>query len=162
MYCPNCGANNKKHQNYCRYCGLHLPDIEKLFLNQLVFGEETKQQKSLRTVGKFVEYIALLLFISTIVGVFIWFYYGDVAGRNLLRFALVSYFSVLAIRKIVGHLERRSLKNNKRRVASSDAEQFEVRKTDKLIEEKPFSPIPSVTENSTELLFAEGTSRKAE
>ncbi len=52
MHCPNCGAQNKKHQNYCRRCGLHLPDIEKLFLSQLVFSEETKQLKRLRSARK--------------------------------------------------------------------------------------------------------------
>ena len=48
---------------------------------------------------------------------------------------------------------------------SNDAQQREfakTRETNKLIEEKPFVPVSSVTENSTELLFIDKKSNEAE
>ncbi|MCA1622464.1 MAG: hypothetical protein LC778_01455 [Acidobacteria bacterium] len=40
------------------------------------------------------------------------------------------------------------------------SELTEAKNTGKLLEEKRFEPIPSVTENSTELLFVENETRK--
>ncbi len=40
------------------------------------------------------------------------------------------------------------------------SELTEKKDTGKLLEEKHFEPVPSVTENSTELLFAENKTRK--
>ena len=40
------------------------------------------------------------------------------------------------------------------------SELTEAKNTDKLLEEKPFEPVQSVTENSTELLLVENKTRK--
>ncbi len=54
-----------------------------------------------------------------------------------------------------------SLKEKKAKInpARSD-ELIEAKDTGKLLEEKHFEPVPSVTENSTELLLVENKTRK--
>jgi hypothetical protein len=156
MHCPNCGSRNKKHQNYCRYCGLHLPDIEKLFLSQLVFGEDTRQLKRLRSAGKLIDYVQILLVVLFALGIFKLATTDFDGGKDLVKLSLVSFMLSLAVDGVLKYFQRQSLKTNRRDViTSAEEEKFEARETVRLIEEKPFSPIPSVTEVSTELLFVE-------
>ncbi|HEX8567308.1 MAG TPA: zinc ribbon domain-containing protein [Pyrinomonadaceae bacterium] len=163
MHCPNCGSRNKKHQNYCRYCGLHLPDIEKLFLSQLVFGEDTKQLKKLRSAGKLIDYVQILLIVLFALGVFRLATTDFDGGKDLVKLSLVSFMLLMAADGTLKYFQRQSLKTNRRDViTSAEEEKLEARETAKLIEEKPFSPVPSVTEVSTELLFVEANSKRAE
>lgn len=156
MHCPNCGSRNKKHQNYCRYCGLHLPDIEKLFLSQLVFGEDTRQLKRLRSAGKLIDYVQILLIVLFALGIFKLATSSFDDGKDLVKLSLVSFMLLLAADGILKYFQRQSLKTNRRDViTSAEEEKFEARETARLIEEKPFSPVPGVTEVSTELLFVE-------
>ena len=163
MHCPNCGSRNKKHQNYCRYCGLHLPDIEKLFLSQLVFGEDTKQLKRLRSAGKLIDYVQILLIVLFALGIFKLATTDFDGGKDLVKLSLVSFMLLLAADGILGYFQRQSLKTNRRDVITSTEEgKFEARETVRLIEEKPFYPVPSVTDASTELLFVDNKSNRSE
>ena len=154
MHCPNCGSRNKKHQNYCRYWGLHLPDIEKLFLSQLVFGEDTKQLKRLRSAGKLIDYIQILLIVLFALGIFKLATTDFDGGKDLVKLSLVSFMLLLAVDGILKYFQHQSLKTNRRDViTSAEEEKFERQETVRLIEEKPFYPVPSVTEASTGLLF---------
>lgn len=157
MYCPNCGARNNKKQNYCRFCGLRLSAIEKLFLDQLVFGEDSKRLKNLRNVKKLIEYAVTLLFALTFVGLFTWYFYDAGIGRTLTRLSILSYFLLLGLRTLIGYFQRQGLDQKQKQEASGEVEQgeFVARETNKLIEEKPFVPAASVTERETELLYAE-------
>jgi hypothetical protein len=47
------------------------------------------------------------------------------------------------------------------RLAPAESEEV-ANPTNKLLEEKPFEPIPSVTENTTDLLYVENKTRKLE
>jgi hypothetical protein len=158
MYCPNCGAQNKKKQNFCRYCGLHLQDIEKTFLDQLVFGEETKRLKNLRNVRKITDYAQFFSFVTLVTGIIALVFSDSSIGKVLLTAGLLSFFLAQAIRGIFGYFQRQSSGRDKPRGVSNDTEQqheFKTRETNKLIEEKPFTPVPGVTENSTELLVVD-------
>ncbi|HEX8264870.1 MAG TPA: zinc ribbon domain-containing protein [Pyrinomonadaceae bacterium] len=163
MHCPNCGSRNKKHQNYCRYCGLHLPDIEKLFLSQLVFGEDTKQLKKLRSAGKLIDYVQILLIFLFALGIFKIATTDFDGGKDLVKLSLVSFMLLLAADGVLKYFQRQSLKTNRRDVITSTQEgKFEARKTVRLIEEKPFYPVPSVSDASTELLFVDNKSNRSE
>ncbi len=157
MYCPNCGAQNKKKQNYCRYCGLHLQDIEKSYLNQLAFGRDTKLLKKLRSARKTSDSAQLFSVIMMIIGIVTMFFSDSAIGKILITGSLLSFFWVQIIREAVGFIQRRHLGKNDVQNVLNNAEQreFRTRETSKLIEEKPFIPISSVTENSTELLFVD-------
>lgn len=163
MHCPNCGSRNKKHQNYCRYCGLHLPDIEKLFLSQLVFGEDTRQLKRLRSAGKLIDYVQILLIVLFALGIFKLATTDFDGGKDLVNLSVVSFMLLLAADGILKYFQRQSLKTNRRDVITgTEDEKFEARETARLIEEKPFSPVPNVTEASTELLFVGAKSKRLE
>jgi hypothetical protein len=164
MYCPNCGAQNKKKQNFCRYCGLHLTDIEKTFLNQLVFGGETKRLKNLRNVRKLTDNAQFFSFVTLVIGILALVFSDSNIGKVLLTAGLLSFFLAQAIREIFGYFQRQNSGRDNRREVLNDAErrEFETRETNKLLEEKPFVPVQSVTENSTELLFVERKSNVSE
>lgn len=159
MYCPNCGAQNKKKQNFCRYCGLHLRDIEKTFLDQLVFGVETKRLKNLRNVRRMTDYAQMFSVLSLVIGI-IALAFSEPMGKILLTAGLLSFFLAQAIREIFGYFQRQNSERNETRNISDDAErrEFQTRDTNKLIEEKPFVPVSSVTERETELLYADRNS----
>lgn len=164
MYCPNCGAQNKKKQNYCRYCGLSLREVEKSYLSQLVFGEETKQTKTFRNVRKFVDYTEILLVVSVVVA-FLTLYFSGYPGK--IRFSPIGIGMIFLfdiIRRIVRYFEQKSLRKNTGHKFSEEQKQneFEERETAKLIEEKEFIPAASVTENSTRLLYTENKADKSE
>ena len=164
MYCPNCGAENKKKQNYCRYCGLHLQDIERSYLNQLVFGEDTKLLKKLRSARKTSDSAQYFSVILMIVGIITMFLSDSAMGKILITGSLLSFFWVQIIREAVGYIQRRHLERNDLENITNNKEQreFRSRETNKLIEEKPFIPVSSVTENSTELLFVDRKSNSSE
>jgi hypothetical protein len=164
MYCPSCGSQNKKKQNYCRYCGLHLPDIEKLFSNQLIFGKDSKQLKKLRNVGEFLKYAQIFVFVLLAWGIFEIATSDFDGGKDLIKISVVSFFLIQMIRGVIGYFQRQNQRKNFREIVSIDAKQseFEVKETNKLIEEKAFSPISGLTDRSTELLFAERGSNTSE
>ena len=164
MYCPNCGSQNKKKQNYCRYCGLNLQEIERSFLNQLVFGEDSKRLRNLRGFRKFIDYAQTSMMMLLVIGMVAIFFSGWDAGKNFIRIGLVFFFLAQFNREVIGYFQRRNVKKkNKQDFSNSTIQkEFETRETNKLIEEKPFTPIPSATENSTELLFVDGKTKKLE
>lgn len=164
MYCPNCGAQNKKKQNFCRYCGLHLQDIEKTFLDQLVFGVETKRLKNLRTVRKLTDNAQFFSVVMLVIGIISLLLFDSNIGKVLLTAGLLSFFLAQSIREIFGYFQRRNVERDNEQKVSNDAKlrEFETRETSKLIDERPFTPIPSVTENSTELLFVDRQSKGSE
>jgi len=157
MYCPNCGAENKQKQNYCRYCGLSLRDIEKSYLSQLVFGEDTNQMKTYRNVRKFVDYTEILLIVSIVVAFLTLYFSGYPIRMRVLPIGIGIVFLFDIIRRIVRYFEQKSLRENNKRNLSDDKIQseFETRETTKLIEEKEFVPASSITENSTRRLYIE-------
>ena len=162
MYCPNCAAQNNKKQNYCRFCGLRLADIEKLYLNQIIFGEESERLKNLRIARKLIEYVTILLFALTFVGLFVWFFYDSGIGKSLTRISLLSYFLLQAARALIGYIQRQSSKESRDQNAVGEIKEneFAAKETSRLIEEKPFAPASSVTEAETELLYAKKNSGK--
>lgn len=156
MFCPNCGARNNKKQNYCRFCGLRLSAIEKLFLDQLIFGEDSKRLKTLRNVKKLSEYLAVLLFALTFVGLFAWFFYDSGIGKTLTRASLLAYFLLQGASHLIGYFQRQNAKKNQKSAVGGEVEPgefFNNRETQKLIEDKPPPErVPNIGENSTEPL----------
>lgn len=157
MYCPNCGAQNKKKQNFCRYCGLSLQDIEKSYLSQLAFGADTKLLNKLRNARKTSDSAQFFSVIMLIIGIITMFISDSAMGKILITGSLLAFFWVQIIREAVGYIQRRHLKKNDEQNISNDGErpEFETRETNKLLEEKPFIPVSSITEHSTELLYVD-------
>ncbi len=157
MYCHNCGAQNKRKQNFCRYCGLHLQDIEKTFSNQLVFGEETKRLKNLRNVRQLTDSAQFFSFVTLVTGILALIFFDAKIGKVLITAGLLSFFLAQAIREIFGYFQRQSSGKKIERDLSNEAElrELKARETNKLIEERPFVPAASVSERETELFVVD-------
>ncbi|CAN5470550.1 hypothetical protein BH20ACI1_BH20ACI1_20600 [soil metagenome] len=143
---------------------MSLRDIEKSYLSQLVFGEDTKEMKTFRNVRKFVDYTQILL-IVTVITAFLTLYFSGYPVKLRSVPLIIGIFVLFDfIRRIVRYFEKRKLKENNKRTISDDKKQNEVeaRETTKLIEEKEFVPASSVTESSTQLLYADRKSGESE
>ncbi len=163
MFCPNCGANNSKKQNYCRFCGLNLQDTAKSLISQIVFGEDSKLLKKLSTVKRVVDFTSTALIGALIVGFVALFFFAPEFGRNLWKISLGVFLLLQLVQETIGYFQRKERSKSKpNKFEPKGVEQFESKETAKLLEEKPFEPVPSVIENSTELFPIENKTRKLE
>jgi predicted amidophosphoribosyltransferase len=160
MFCPNCGANNNRKQNYCRFCGLNLQGTAKSLMNQIVFGEDSKSLKKLSSIKRAVDFTSTALIGMLIVGIAAYLFFIDPKfGKDLIKISLGIFFLLKTIQEVIGYFQRRARSKNKR-FEPKVAEQFESKETARLLEERPLEPVPSVIENSTELFPVENRTRK--
>ena len=83
------------------------------------------------------------------------------SGSSVLAGMLLTAFIVFGLMSVMYILFNESLKDNKLKDKQSEGrEPIEPKNTINLLEEKPFEPAASVTENSTELLFIENKTKK--
>jgi hypothetical protein len=163
MFCPNCGAKNNKKQNYCRFCGLNLRDTAKSLTSQLVFGEDSNLVKSLSSVKRVMD-----LALATLAGVLIvcavsYFFFDAGFGKGMLKMGVVIFFLLETILGTVGYYQRKERSKARANKFEQDTiEQLESKEAVKALEEKPFEPVPGVTEHSTELLPIVNKTRKIE
>ena len=131
-------------------------------MNQIVFGEESKSLKRLSSVKWVVDFTSKALIGMLIVGIAAYLFFFDPKfAKDLIKISLGIFFLLKTIQEIIGYFQRRARSENKR-FEPKAAEQFESKETAKLLEEKPFEPVPSVIENSTELFPVENKTRKFE
>lgn len=165
MYCPNCGEENQAEQSYCRYCGLKLDAIVQMVGDQF----PTKEYAELRKRKERFEKLGL---ISISVAAFLAFaliftkaaYYKIILfGADLIfgaAFVALLIFGLMSVfffnyPKLFMKFE----KINPRLPAPDESEPMPGDNA-RLIEERPFEPVSSVTEDSTELLKVKRDTRK--
>ena len=167
MYCPNCANKVSLDQRFCRSCGLALDKIAQSLGEQLpttVSDNLLAKKAKLEKVG-----VALLsVFGLGILGLIL---YGIVyrmmimEGRILGGFGLLGLVIMVACGLIAVLLfgKAEELKNaaTQHRLPQP-AELPEPATTARLLSEKQLEPLPSVTERTTELLFAEEGDRARE
>jgi len=166
MFCPNCGKENFSEQKFCRDCGIGLEKVVESLMEQKILSAQ--DDKSLRkrilletfgtvAFGGFgmVIIIAVCAIIYVIVTKMI------LSGSSVLAGMLLTAFIVFGLMSVMYILFNESLKDNKLKDKQSEGrEPIEPKNTINLLEEKPFEPAASVTENSTELLFIENKTKK--
>jgi len=168
MFCPNCGANNTTEQNFCRSCGLNLEDTAKSLLMQIPSAESANLLKYERNVERFGNFAlgGLGVALAGGVGFGIWHLVTKfiVTGTNIYMAVLLCTFILFAFLSLIFVILNESLKEKKAKpkFAESERELENKKVTAKLLEDKPFEPVPSVVENSTELLLVENKTRKFE
>lgn len=165
MFCPNCGANNSTEQKFCRQCGLNLEKTAASMLEQLPSASSANLLKQERALEKFgnVAWSGFLLVLLIGVGSLAWLVLTKLifSGANVLFGTLLLAFITFAALSLAYVFLNEALKEKKQKLKSSAANEFaEPKNAANLLEEKPFAPISSVTENSTELLSAESKTRK--
>lgn len=161
MYCPNCGAKTSIEQKFCRTCGLGLAKIaselgEQLPLN--VDDNSLSEKERLERIGV----AALSVFASGLFAMFVYFIVykmmvveGRVWGAlALIGLAIMMGFGLLAAilfakaKDAEDMAGKRKIKGAAKAVATP---------TKELLTEGNFEPVPvsSVTDRTTELLYAE-------
>ena len=85
------------------------------------------------------------------------------SGNSVFGGIMLIAFIIFAVLSLAYVVFQEDLKERKQKAnAILQNELSEERTTEKFLEEKPFEPVGSVTENSTKLLFVEGKTRKLE
>jgi uncharacterized membrane protein YvbJ len=166
MFCPNCGANNSTEQKFCRSCGLNLEKSAESLIEQIPNAQSENLIKQTQLIERFGNFalggfgIVLVTAVSAIV--YVIFEKMILTGANVLTGILLIAFLIFAILSLIFVFFNESLKEKKAKTNPALADELAGAKdTSKLLEEKHFEPsVPSVTENSTELLFAENKTRK--
>ncbi len=159
MFCPNCGSENSVDQNYCRSCGIKLDAIVRAVSEQFPSQEFAALQRRKERFNKLslmslsvagLIGLSLLMFIAAYYKLILLgpeLLYGSAIGA-VIGFLLLSifFFNYPKLFMKVDRLNARSL-------GAEDPTKPNVATTNKLIDDRPFEPVPSVTEHSTELLL---------
>jgi hypothetical protein len=164
MYCPNCGCENNKNQNFCRYCGFNLTATAKSLRLQRAFGEKAYRLKKSDKIKRSMNQVSEILIIGFFFGLLSVFLLDAGKIGAFLKVSIGVYLAFQGVVRIIDYLQRAETKKNALVKTEEDrAEQREMEspETRRLIEERPFAPA-AVTEISTELLFVENKTRKFE
>jgi len=168
MFCPNCAKENSVEQKFCRACGLNLEKSAESLLLQHPDAQNAdlvKREALLERFGNFVFggflTIVLIAIGAIIYTIFVKFVLSGTSVIFGIFMILFVIFAALAL-AFVGYTEK--IKEEKKSVNPNwQKEQIsEKQDTAKLLEDKPFEPVPSVIENTTELLHVENKTRKFE
>lgn len=167
MFCPNCGANNTTEQKFCRACGLNLEQIALSLLEQIPSAESAgllKREQNLEKFGS-IAFGGFGIMLLTGIGAIIYFIFTKMilSGNSVFGGILLIAFIIFAALTLSYIVLKEDLKERKQKTNPSlKNELTEKRDTAKLLEDEVFEPIPSVTENTTDLLYAEQKTRKFE
>ncbi len=165
MFCPNCGSKNTIEQKFCRSCGLKLEQITVEFLEQVASIESAELFKRQRSLEKFgnIAFGGFALVFLTAVSAVIYFILTRMifSGENVFFGILLIAFIIFAILSLVYVVFSEDLKERKQNANPALVNKLsENNETGKLLGGKSFTPASSVTENSTELLYAKNKTRK--
>lgn len=164
MFCPNCGSENYNEHNFCRLCGLKLDAISQ------AVAEQTPSQEYLvlkRRKEMFEKMGICTLSVTGLIGISFFLakvvqYKMILLGENVLfwsGFAALVVFGLLSV--FFFNYPKLFMNFDKVNPRLSPSEDKQISQpTKKLIEEKPFEPVGSVTEDSTELLLNKNQTRK--
>ena len=165
MYCPNCGTVTSSDQSFCRSCGLGLEKIAHSLIEQrpTEFEESLQQRKerierwgvaALSVFGLGLLSIPLYHIAKMMIE-------GRVlVGLGYLALLLVLCCGLLAVILFAKANEVGAVKTRGRVDAPEKLPQTNT--TAKLLPPEQLDSIPSVTESTTELLFAEKKVRDKE
>lgn len=162
MYCPNCSAQNDKNQNFCRFCGLNLEETAKSLKHQLSFGQKAAKLKELDKLKRITGYTSICLIVFFVLGILAlsFFDFDKTTFKSFIKISLGIYFVFYFSQKSMKYYQQQKTQDNSPHTFPTEQSAFGSKETSKLLEEKSFIPISSVTDNSTELLYTENQTRK--
>lgn len=161
MFCPNCGNENAEKLKFCRNCGLKLEKISRILAEENLPNQQTSIFHN-RKLFERLGYISLFCFLGMGFGyvfylaVYIKFL---LFGKELMGiFALFGFIVLGLLSLFFFNFHKFYDSRDAETDMSAEFEKIEER----LLSEGEFEPVPTVTENSTELLYAEKITRKFE
>lgn len=165
MFCPNCATNNSTKQKFCRSCGIYLGVIAESLLLQLTTVQNAKLSKKESSIENFKNFVLSRFGLGLLIAVFFiisGIFYKVILKDNNVSFGIsliVITVSTVWIILCVSYFQ--FVKERKAQInPAMTSELTDKKETGKLLEEKPFEPVQSVTENSTELLSVENKTKK--
>lgn len=167
MFCPNCGSNNTAEQSFCRSCGLNLEQTALSLLQQIPSAESAKLLKHEQRVKNFGNFavgsFGLAVFAAICGIVYMILTKMVLSGLNFWG-GLLFIFFILSAGLLLAYVILNESINEKwqKKSAVSPGDVTAPKTTGKLLDEGDSQPVPSVTENSTELLYVEYKTSKLE
>jgi hypothetical protein len=157
MFCPQCGKPNSAEQKFCRSCGLSLDKVAQSLAEQLPAAEINGHLKvRQRQIERWISILLGSTF-TIFVGAVIWalvYKIIIVKGEVFEGIVFLALFvAVVTALLLVVYRESLLEAATKHRLSQPGLPLTEP--TGKLLAESDLEPIPSVTERTTELLFAE-------
>ena len=166
MFCPNCGAKTSVEQKFCRACGLGLEKIALSLTEQLptraddspASEKERLERWGLAALSVFgAGVVALLLFFIVYRMMFL---EGKILnGLALLGMMIMGACGILAV-ILFAKAKEVEESAGKRRIQQKDAA-VAATSTKELLTEGHLEPVPSVTDRTTDLLYAEKKDARA-
>lgn len=159
MFCPNCGQANAETLKFCRNCGLQLEKFSEILAEE----EIPVREKGILENRKLFErlgYIALFCFLGMAFGYVFYlavYYKFLLFGKDWMAFFALFGFVVLGILTLFFFNFHKFY--NREKQENDSPEQIE-KADERLLSEGDFEPVPSVTENTTELLETEIKTKK--
>lgn len=165
MYCPNCAAKNDTEQKFCRSCGMNLEKTAALLAEQFSEGLASDIERAEQRLERFGQFafggFAVVLGIA-ILGILYFIVTKMIlSGTQPWAGALLTAFIVFAALTLTYVVLNEDLKEKKKTPAKAQPE-MQARETAELerLTDGASMPIPSVTENTTDLLQTENKTRK--
>jgi uncharacterized membrane protein YvbJ len=165
MFCPNCGKENSTEQKFCRACGIGLEKTVESLMEQKLSPAQNdsllRKRILLETFGT-VATGGLITVVVIGVGAIVYTILTKMilTGSSVLFGILLTAFIVFALLTLIYVFFNESFKEKQNKRKLSVSELNEPKNSNNLLEDKPFEPAASVTENSTELLYTKNKTQK--
>jgi hypothetical protein len=161
MFCPNCGAKTSIEQKFCRACGLGLEKIALSLTEQLpahaeeaVVSSEKERLERWGMAALSVFGLGVLCLVLFHIVYRLMFVQGKfLNGLALLGMMLMGACGIIAVILFAKAKEVEEAAG-KRRIQQKDAAAIPT-PTKELLTEGHLEPVPSVTDRTTDLLYAE-------
>ena len=163
MYCPNCGKENSTEQKFCRACGLELDKI----VQSLAELKPEKENSNIQKRKELFERLGVFSLSALLVLGFSFLFYKVIYyklilfGADVLEAFAIAFLFIFGLLTVFFFNYHKFFSENFSSSSFRENEKkFSSKETKKLLEEKFIEPVASVTENSTEILYAENKTRK--
>ena len=163
MYCPNCGKQTAPDQRFCRACGLGLEKIAQSLGEQcpervdetLIARKERLERLGVAALGVFG--LGLLSFLAYAIGQKL-IAQGSLFAALVMIGVVIMLGSGLLSAILFARAKELGEEASKRQLPTNANAQNGL--TKELLSEGNLEPVPTVTERTTELLFAEKPDKK--